>query len=100
MPEHWEEPKRRGVPRVVLPDIPGLGLPRAASGLHIRLNGKPLELPPKASGDPYYFMDILQYSGLDFNRLEHPVELLLNGSPCEFTQALAAQDEVVVRYKA
>ena len=45
-------------------------------------------------------MDILQYSGLDFNRLEHPVELLLNGSPCEFTQALAAQDEVVVRYKA
>ena len=57
-------------------------------------------LPPKASGDPYYFMDILQYSGLDFNRLEHPVELLLNGSPCEFTQALAAQDEAVVRYKA
>jgi len=92
-----EAPKRRGVPRVVLPDLPGLGLPRA--GLNIRMNGKPLALPPKANGDPYYFMDILQFSGLDFSRLERPVELLRNGESCEFTQVLAENDDVTVQYK-
>ncbi len=92
-----EAPKRRGVPRVVLPDLPGLGLPRA--GLNIRMNGKPLALPPKANGDPYYFMDILQFSGLDFSRLERPVELLHNGESCEFTQVLAENDDVTVQYK-
>ncbi len=90
-------PKRRGVPRVILPDLPGLGLPHA--GLTIRMNGKPLTLPPKENGEPYYFMDILQYSGLDFGRLERPVELLRNGAPCEFTQVLAGNDDVVVRYQ-
>jgi hypothetical protein len=44
-------------------------------------------------------MDILQFSGLDFSRLERPVELLHNGESCEFTQVLAENDDVTVQYK-
>ena len=90
-------PRRHGIPRVVLPDLPGLGGPR--EGLNIRMNGKPLALPPKANGEPYYFMDILQYSGLDFGHLDRPVELLRNGAACEFTQVLSENDDVIVQYQ-
>ena len=92
-----DRPRRHGIPRVVLPDLPGLGRPR--EGLNIRMNGEPLALPPKANGEPYYFMDILQYSGLDFGHLDRPVELLRNGSACEFTQVLSENDDVVVQYQ-
>ncbi|MCI9485004.1 MAG: cell division protein FtsA [Clostridiaceae bacterium] len=95
-------PKRRGVPRVILPDLPVFAAAQktaGSQGLSIRLNGSPLSLPPKDNGDPYYFMDILQHSGLDFDHLRGPVELLLNGAPCDFTRTLAENDEVVIRCK-
>lgn len=95
-------PKRRGVPRVILPDLPVFAAAQktaGSQGLSIRLNGSPLSLPPKDNGDPYYFMDILQHSGLDFDHLRGPVELLLNGAPCDFMRTLAENDEVVIRCK-
>ena len=99
-----EPPKRRGIPRVVLPDLPeftALKQAPAPAGrpLQILLNGEPLTLPPKENGDPYYFMDVLQHSGLDFNHLERAVQLLLNGKPCEFMQKLTDRDEVVIGYR-
>lgn len=92
-----DRPKRHGIPRVVLPDLPGFAKPQ--KGLSIRLNGKPFTLPPKENGEPYYFMDVLQYSGLDFGHLDRPVELLRNGAACEFTQVLAENDDVIVQYQ-
>lgn len=96
-------PRRRGVPRVILPDLPEFTVQKPAQPvarpLTIRLNGAPLALPPKADGEPYYFMDVLQHSGLDFGNLQRPVELLLNGAACDFRQKLAEDDDVVVRYQ-
>ena len=61
------------------------------------LNGAELDLPGKASGDPYYLMDLLEYSGIDFNHLDKPVELLVNGGFGQFSQRLYENDDVVIR---
>lgn len=65
--------------------------------LSVILNGKPVRLSPKASGEPYYLMDILEYCGLDFAHLEKPVELLVNSQQGQFSQRLAHNDQVVIR---
>ncbi len=64
--------------------------------LCIQLNGAMLRLPPKPQGNHYYLMDVLEYSGLDFQHLESPVELLVNGQPGQFTQVLRQGDDVVI----
>lgn len=71
-------------------------VPEAAAGLTVLLNEKPLKLPAKPDGAPYYLMDLLDYSGLDFEHLEHPVTLLVNGADCQFTQELQNGDTVVI----
>ena len=65
--------------------------------LHLVMNGAELDLPGKASGDPYYLMDLLEYSGIDFNHLDKPVELLVNGGFGQFSQRLYENDDVVIR---
>lgn len=69
----------------------------AVPALSITLNDAPILLPPKASGEPYYLMDMLEFSGLDFDHLDKPVELLVNGLPGQFSQVLANNDEVSIR---
>ena len=54
--------------------------------------------PGKPDGTPYYLMDLLDYSGIDFSRLERPVELSVNGEDGQFTQELRSRDEIVIRY--
>lgn len=61
------------------------------------LNGKPLSLPEKENGQPYYLMDLLQYSELDFEHLENPVHLAVNGTESGFRQALRNGDNVTIR---
>lgn len=56
------------------------------------LNGKSFSLPGKADGSPYYMMDLLEPSGIDFEHVEHPVALRLNGQPCGFQQVLKNGD--------
>ena len=56
------------------------------------LNGKPFSLPGKADGAPYYMMDLLEPSGMDFEHVERPVTLRLNGQPCGFQQVLKNGD--------
>lgn len=58
------------------------------------LNGKPLILPPKQDGTPYYLMDMLEYSGLDLEQLKAPVILEVNGESGAFQQELRAGDSV------
>lgn len=66
--------------------------------LTLTLNGAPLSLPKKQGGEPYFLMDLLEYSGLDFDNLDRPVELLVNGAPGQFSQVLLQNDAVVIRY--
>ena len=74
----------------------GGGSPRV---LQIQMNGGMLRLPPKPQGGEYYLMDVLQYAGLDFDNLEKPVELLVNGEAGQFTQVLKPLDDVVIQYQ-
>jgi len=62
------------------------------------LNGKRMDLAGKEDGAPYYVMDLLEFSGIDFEHLDRGVELQVNGSECAFTQELRPQDDVVIRY--
>ena len=73
-------------------------LERRGPRLQVMLNGKMLELPDKEEGGPYYVMDLLEQSGVDFEHLDRGVELKVNGAECAFTQELRAQDDVVIRY--
>ena len=60
------------------------------------LNGTPLSLPPKPDGAPYYLMDLLERSGIDFDHVERPVVLRYNGHACTFQQTLQNGDCVEI----
>ena len=64
--------------------------------LDIVLNEKPLHLDGKEDGAPYYLMDLLKFSGLDFDHLEQPVRLEVNGAECGFRQVLKDGDSVTI----
>lgn len=70
----------------------------AGRPLQVMLNGKALLLPGKSEGTPYYVMDLLEHSGIDFEHLDRGVELQVNGQECAFSQELRPQDEVIIRY--
>ena len=72
--------------------------PAVGKSLQVMLNGKVLILPGKAEGGPYYVMDLLEHSGIDFDNLDRGVELQVNGTNCSFTQELRPRDDVVIRY--
>lgn len=95
-PERTEPPKpeppRPEPPRPVEPPKP------QGRGVQVILNGKALSLPGKGDGSPYYVMDLLEFSGIDFEHLDRGVELQVNGSECAFTQELRPQDDVIIRY--
>ncbi len=65
-------------------------------GLFLELNGQPMFLPRKEDGQPYYLMDLLQYSGLDFEHVKAPVVLKVNGQPAAFQQEIRAYDTVTI----
>ncbi len=65
--------------------------------VEIILNGKPMVLPPKENGQPYYVMDLLERSGVDFDKLEGPVHLAVNGTECGFSQAVKDRDTITIR---
>lgn len=60
------------------------------------LNGERLELPRKAAGEVYYLMDLLDHSGIDFQHLDRPVTLKVNGREAPFTQVLMDGDAVTI----
>lgn len=63
------------------------------------LNGSPLALPVKPDGSAYYLMDLLSYSGIDFEHLERRVILEINGESGQFVQELKDGDAVSIRYE-
>lgn len=64
--------------------------------LTVFLNEKPLILPPKPDNQPYYLMDILEYSGLDFKNLTRQVMLEINGESGYFQQELHSRDSIKI----
>ncbi len=74
-------------------------LPAPSKELRIFLNGKPFSLKEKSNGDPYYLMDLLQYSGIDFQNLDGPVLMEVNGLECGFQTVVRSRDSVIIRRK-
>ncbi len=60
------------------------------------LNGSPLELPRKESGEPYRLMDMIQHSGIDLKQLKGNVHLTVNGVPGAFQQILRENDVITI----
>ena len=48
-------------------------------------------------GAPYYLMDLLEYAGLDFEHLDRPVTLRVNGESGAFMRILADGDRVSIQ---
>ena len=65
--------------------------------LEILLNDEPLVLPPKEDGQPYYLMDLLTHSGIDFDHLDRPIRLAVNGVESGFQQIIRTDDSVEIR---
>lgn len=79
-------------------DVPTTPHPVQPSGtpLEVLLNGEVLVLPAKEDGRPYYLMDLLQYSGIDFEHVDRPVQLIVNGEDSGFQRVLKTDDRVEI----
>ncbi len=80
-------------PAVEVPVTP-LVRPAQTRGLRVILNNAPLFLPAKESGQPYYSMDLLEHTDIDFDHLDRPVCLEVNGEEQSFQYKLREQDVV------
>ena len=67
-----------------------------AGPLEVLLNGEPLVLPEKEDGQPFYMMDLLRHSGIDFEHLDRPVRLAVNGQECGFRELVKTGDTVSI----
>lgn len=61
------------------------------------LNNSPLRLPCKEDGNPYYLMDMIQYSGIDIKQPKGKITLTVNGAPGLFQQPLAPGDVISIK---
>ena len=96
--EAVQQPAR--IPEVVQPVIPvSPSVERtAAEPCWFQLNGGRLVLPRKTDGSPYFLMDLLEHSGIDFEHLDRPVDLRVNGELGSFQQILRNGDQVEIKY--
>jgi len=85
--EHEKEPEKVEAPVQV----------SVRRDLSIFFNEEPFFLPGKESGEPYYLMDLLEYSGIDFKNLDRRVRMEVNGQECGFQTALQQGDHVLIR---
>ncbi len=93
-----EEPEKQKDETTVAPAAAGKSNFRAFyAPLEILLNDEPLVLPPKEDGQPYYLMDLLTHSGIDFDRLDRPIRLAVNGVESGFQQIIRTDDSVEIR---
>lgn len=65
--------------------------------LNVILNGKSLTLEPKDSGNPYYLMDLLQHTDIDFEHIDGTVYMEVNGKEAGFQQQIKDNDKVTIR---
>lgn len=60
------------------------------------LNHAPIHLPSKENEEPYYLMDMIQYSGIDIKHPQGRIQLTVNGRPGMFQQALTPGDSICI----
>lgn len=60
------------------------------------INGKSMMFLPKENKEPYYLMDMLQYSGIDFEHPDGNVVLKVNGEGGYFQQQLNNSDVIEI----
>ena len=70
---------------------------QTTGSMQVTLNDKPLTLPPKAGGEPYYLMDLLEFSDLDFDNLNASVSLRVNGEESGFLQEIRHHDVIEIK---
>ncbi len=70
---------------------------RPVSRILFYLNGNPLRLPRKKDGQPYYLMDMIEYSGIDLKNPGGTVKLTVNGEMGMFQQELRERDAIEIR---
>ena len=87
--EETAEPKER-------PESMKAPAPEPGPAIQVTLNDTPLALPGKPTGEPYYLMDLLQFTGIDFDHLAKPIELWVNGEAGQFSRILSEGDEVKI----
>lgn len=66
------------------------------TAIAVDLNGRTIRLDAKPDGMPYYLMDLLERTDIDFQHLDRPVRLEVNGSKGEFSQVLKNGDTVII----
>ena len=88
----WAEPLPPAKEKKQEPAKPKL----MAGPLEVLLNGEPLILPEKEDGQPFYMMDLLRHSGIDFEHLDRPVRLAVNGQECGFRELVKTGDTVSI----
>lgn len=71
-------------------------LPEPKPRITFHLNDSLLELEYKEDGQPFYLMDMLQYSGIDFKKMKGEVVLRVNGEPGHFQQQLNEGDFIII----
>ena len=71
--------------------------PEPVRKLLFYLNGAPLRLPCKKDGQPYYLMDMIEYSGIDLKNPAGTVKLTVNGMMGMFQQELRERDAIEIR---
>lgn len=64
--------------------------------LDVILNGNVVHFPGKENGQPYYLMDLLDQADIDFDRVDRPVHLKVNGEESEFRHELRTGDTVEI----
>ena len=67
--------------------------------LEVLLNGEALVLPAKEDGQPYYMMDLLEHSDIDFEHVDRPIRLAVNGEESGFRQVIKTGDTVEICYE-
>ena len=70
----------------------GVARPSGSGTILFYLNDTPIRLPLKKGGEPYYLMDMIEYSGIDLKQPKGRVTLSVNGEPGTFMQKLSERD--------
>jgi len=78
------------------PTVTGENKPQGNKLISVKLNGAEIKLGAKSNNEPYYLMDLLEYTGIDFDHLDKAVDLMVNGEPGQFSQILHENDDVVI----
>lgn len=97
-PELLSEPEPTPEP-VMIQEPPKATLPASplVPNITFYLNDAPLRLPPKEDGTPYYLTDMVQYSGIDIQKVTGTVTLLVNGREGRFQQSLKNGDVIYIQ---